>query len=101
MKDRNDRYERKLFTSIGPWEIYYKLALLTFYTPYWRKVARLLGNIRRMNHLDFTGVCYNRMISYARRSYKDTKLPRLVKVYLREGIRCEFKFDVEGKDETL
>jgi hypothetical protein len=101
MKDINDRYERKLFTSIGPWEIYHKLALLTFYTPYWRKVARMLGNIRRMNHIDFKGTAYQNMTKYARRAYRDTKLPLLVKDTLRICIMNELMFDIEGKDETL
>jgi len=95
MKTKSDN---KLLSSIGPWEIYHKLALLTFYTPYWRKVARLLGNIRRRNHIDFKGSAYQNMTRYARRAYKDTKLPLLVKDTLRNCITIEFKFDVEGKD---
>lgn len=98
MKSNSDK---KRPSSLGPHEMYGDLALLTFYTPYWRKVARLLGNIRRRNHVDFKGTAYQNMTNYARRAYKDTKLPRLVKVYLRAGIKCEFKFDVAGKDETL
>jgi len=98
MKTNSDK---KRTSSLGPCGMYYDLALLTFYTPYWRKVARLLGNIRRMNHIDFNGTSYQRMTTYARRAFKDTKLPRLVKFYLREGIKCEFKFDIAWKDNPV
>jgi len=94
MKTKSDK---KLFTSIGPWEIYYKLAMLTFYTPYWRKVARMLNTMRRMNHCDFSGDSYNRMVRYARSSYKDTQLPDLVKEALRSCIDVEFKFDIDPR----
>lgn len=93
--------DKKRPSSIGPCGMYHELAMLTFYTSYWRKVARMLGNIRQRNHIDFKGSAYQNMVRYARKAYKDTKLPHLVKVYLREGIRCEFKFDIEGKDEVL
>ena len=89
--------DKKRPSSIGPCAMYHDLAMLTFYTPYWRKISRMLNQMRRINHPDFSGSCYNRMVRYARQAYKDTKLPRLVKVYLREGIRCEFKFNVDPR----
>ena len=87
MRTKNDR---KLFTSMGPWHIYMKLSLLTFYTPYWRKICRMLSNLRSMNHMDFKGDCHRRMEKYARQAYKDTKLPDLVKWTLAGCIEEEF-----------
>ena len=92
MKTKSDK---KLLVSIGPWETYHKLALLTYYTPYWRKISRMLNRLRRMNHMDFTGVCYTRMTRYAQQSYKDTKLPNFVKETLRQCILTELKFDID------
>ena len=92
MKDPTDR---KLFSSMGPWHIYMKLSLLCFYRPtYWRKVCRMLNNLRRMNHNDFKDVSRGRMIKYGRAAYRDTKLPRLIKWTLADCIRAEFELDV-------
>ena len=91
MKNKYDRNDRKLLTSMGPWNIYMKLSLLTFYTPYWRKICRMLCRMRRMNHVDFKGDCHQRMERYARAAYKDTKLPLLVKWTLAGCIEEEFK----------
>ena len=97
MKNYYDRRERKLFESMGPWNIYMKLALLTFYTPYWRKVCRMLCKMRTWDRVDFRGECHNRMIKYALAAYKDTKLPDLVKYTLRGCVQEEFKFEIDPK----
>lgn len=89
------RIDNKSFNAIGPVHLYYKVALLTYYRPdLWRKVAKLLCNLRRMNRLDFTGDCFNRMTKYAHRAWKDTKLPSMVRIALRDCIMEEFKFDI-------
>jgi len=80
---------------MGPWHIYRNLSLLTFYTPYWRKVCRMLCQMRRMNRWDFHGEGLQRCIKYARQSFKDTRLPFMVKWILRDCIRNEFKFEVD------
>ena len=90
MKDRN---ERKLFTSMGPWHIYMKLSLLTFYTPYWRKICRMLCQMRRMNRIDFKGECRRRTFKYAQAAMRDTKLPDMLKFALSQAIIDEFNFD--------
>lgn len=79
---------------MGPRHIYMKLALLTFYTPYWRKCCRMLCKMRSMNHVDFSGRSRDRLMAYAKRAYKDTKMPEQLKWVLAGCIQTEFKFDV-------
>ena len=95
VRNRYDRRERKLYTSMGPDHIYLRLALLTFYTPYWRKICRMLSQMRRMDHVDFKGDCHVRMTKYARAAYRDTRLPPFVKWVLRNCILTEFKIEVD------
>lgn len=95
VKNHYDRYNRKLYTSMGSYDIYRNLSLLTFYTPYWRKICRMLSNMRSMDHVDFKGDCRARMMKYARAAYRDTKLPEFVKWLLRDCIRVEFGFEVD------
>jgi hypothetical protein len=94
--------DRKTFDSIGPWERYQKIALMCFYRPdYWRKIARFLSKLRRMNHCDFKGDSRRRMFKYAQSAMKDTKLPDLLKYALIQAVIDEFNFDPrDGGKET-
>jgi hypothetical protein len=92
-----DRRDRKLYISMGPFKIYRNLALLTFYTPYWRKICRMLSTMRRMRRFNFKDDPDRYLIEYAVRSYWDTKLPPFVKILLRDCIWLEFKIDVDPK----
>jgi len=86
--------DRKTFDSIGPWERYHKIALLCFYRPdLWRKVARFLSKLRRMNRIDFKGECRHRAFKYAQEAMRDTKLPEMLKFALIQAIIDEFNFD--------
>jgi len=50
-----------------------------------------------MNHLDFKGASHLRMERYAKQAYRDTKLPGLVRAFLRDCIENEFKIDVDPR----
>jgi hypothetical protein len=82
--------DRKLFNSIGPHERYREVALLCFYHPvYWRKVSRMLNNLRRKNH-PFDASNHLRLTQYANSAFKDTKLPDVLRFALRHAIEEEF-----------
>lgn len=63
----------------------------------WRKVANILGNIRRdlrdWPHIDKTNQ-RREAEKYAKKSLTDTKLPDNVKQYLKDGINAEFNFNI-------
>lgn len=86
--------DRRAFDSIGPWEQYRNIALMCYYRPdLWRKVARFLSKLRRMNRVDFKGDCRKRAFEYAQNAMRDTKLPDLLKFSLSQAIIEEFNFD--------
>ncbi len=91
IKDRYDRKDRKLFVSMGPMETYETLATLTYYTPYWRKICRMLCNLRCMDHSTFDNNCHERMAKYAQQSFDNMKLPEQVKNILWGCLTWEFK----------
>ena len=96
MKDPHkiDYFRWRSPESIGPDESCRELALLVLYCPFlWRKVARFLNKLRRINRTDFTGENYRRAVEYSMRAMGDTKFPSVVEIMIRNAVEKEFGFD--------
>ena len=80
--------------SIGPLHIYRELAMLTYYTPYWRKVARMLSTVRRL-HRPLSKPGEDRWFDYIQSAFKDTRLPDRIRIELASCLSKEFEINRE------
>ena len=82
------------FKSIGPWPTYEKIEVALCHSPnLWRKVARMMSKLRRIDRVDFKGESRRRARVYAHSAFRDTRLPLYVKEMLQTAIIEEFNFD--------